>query len=230
MFETDHSMIERAALLDGAETDRVAFARRSISWAKEHGHSTVVWSFAAKNSVSHIRSPSKLSKIADQLRRQGRVTVGGVNVILETPRMQASANVRGAPVSAWWADDDRLLKLEGPRPSRLDALVSGTQRAPIWLSAFQVEFGREDRGEDEADETPVPILISEELQEGIASRSRAMNLNNGVHDSLAGSLVDYARAMVKAGSASAEEIAVAALRSGWQPRSIPGLLKKVAIR
>jgi hypothetical protein len=158
------------------------------------------------------------------------VTVGGVHVILETPQMQAKANVRGPPVSAWWADDDRLLKLEGPQPSRLDALVSGTQRAPIWLSAFQVEFDREDRGENEADETPVPILISEELQEGIASRSRAMNLNNGVHDSLAGSLVDYARAMVRAGSASAEEIAVAALRSGWQSRSIPGLLKKVAIR
>ena len=35
---------------------------------------------------------------------------------------------------------------------------------------------------------------------------------------------------VKAGSASADEIAVAALRSGWQPRSIPGLLKKVDIR
>jgi hypothetical protein len=194
--------------------------------AKEHGHSTIVWSFAAKDSVSHIRSPSKLSKIADQLRRQGSATVAGVNVILETPRMQARANARDVPVSAWWASDDRLLTLEGPQPSRLDALISGTQRAPIWLSAFRVQLD----GTNQADEPTFPILISEDLQEGIASRSRTMNLNNGVHDSLAGPLVDYARAMIKAGSANAEEIAVAALRSGWQPRSIPSLLKKVDTR
>ena len=73
----------------------------------------------------------------------------------------------------------------------------------------------------------VPIVVSAELQDAVEARSRAINMTNGVQDSLAGALVSDARLMIRSGSVTAEAVAVAALRAGWPPDKVPELWKKL---
>lgn len=72
-----------------------------------------------------------------------------------------------------------------------------------------------------------PIAVSAELLEQIDAYSRGMNLVNGVHDSCAGPLLDYACPQVRSNAATPEAVAVAALRCGWLPDRIKRLLEKL---
>lgn len=63
----------------------------------------------------------------------------------------------------------------------------------------------------------------------VASHSTIMNLNNGIHDSLAGDFIKDSRRMVRSGAATPEGIGVAAIRAGWPPRNIRALVQKVDV-
>lgn len=233
--EVDHSQIERAASLDNSEQERAAFARRTLGWASSHGGKTVVWSFHTRQSVTHLSGDSVLRGLADGLLRHGGVKVKGVNVVLDTSRMKGVRGIAGAPVGVWWATDDCLFKLEASRPVVVDALLSGTDRAPIWLTAFNVDAGSQVGVAKSASGPPghdgqlEPTTVPDDLQETITSFSRGMNLVNGVHDSLADRLVHYAREQVRLGATTPEAVAVAALRSGWPTGAISALIEKVDV-
>jgi hypothetical protein len=231
VFEADFSRTERRAWLDGAIADRAAFARSSIEWARQHDAKSIVWHFAAKDSIAHLDRDPHLSSIAKTLQAKGRVRVGDVEVILATKRKHGPEEL---PCAAWWTDDRQLLALDSTHRPVLDAFLSQTHRAPIWLTAFElspgVEVGVKDPDSGLAGEPTrvVPIAVSDELLNVITTRSSAMTLSsNGVHDSLGPQFLAAARGMIRSGAATPEAVAVAALRAGWWPRHIPALLQKL---
>lgn len=234
-FEADLSRTSRHAVLDEGPDDPSRFARKTIASAREAGERDLVWHFAAKSVVERLRGQSPLGRIATQLVRDGKASSRGLTVWLATRRIEPSAGFR-SPLACWWASDDRLLKLDSTHRSRIDALVSGGERAPIWLTAFALELGDELIGVRRAgwrfaDQDPgiEPIEVEDDLRQTIADFSSAMTLStNGIHDSLAGPLVDYARQEVRSGRHRPETIAVAALQVGWWPKKVPGLLKRIA--
>lgn len=225
--------IARSAQIDTEPDDRVAFAKYGLAKAREQGQRVLVWSFYAKQQVENLAfGTSELARVAARLHRDGRVQVGETTVVLDTPRMRTSAASSGMPVAVWWGSDDRLLDLESRRPPILAAFLSATSRAPIWLTAYNVDpgakVGVEVPGSGIVGEPGVtPIAVDAELQEQVDAYSRGMNLVNGVHDSCAGPLLSYARAQIHSDMATPEAIAVAALRCGWWPDRIGRLLEKL---
>jgi len=234
VFEADFSRTERRALLDTPSSeDLVTFAGRTIEWAREHDRDELVWHFAALSSIGHLGRTAGLAKVAGELARRRESRVDGVRIVVETRRASSGAGSR-APMAVWWADDEQVLGLDSTHRPLVDALVSSTSRAPIWLTAFDVEVaGLENARDPEPSllaEEPVdvPVVVLPEVQEAITMRSRGMTLSsNGIHDSLGPSLLADARRMIVAGMASREAIAVAALRAGWWPQKIPALLAKL---
>lgn len=233
MFEADFSKTERRALLDETDADLVEFARRTIDWAREHGYGEIVWHFAALSSVAYLDRASGLTRVAGALRRSRETTVDGVRIIVETRRTGHQGGGSFAPLAAWWPDDEQLLRLDSTHRPFLDAIVSATSRAPIWLTAFIIDMpepvGVVGSGSMPGDEERVtPIVVSPEVQNTIAARSKGMTLSsNGIHDSLGPLLLADARQMLRAGQTTTEAIAVAALRAGWWPEKIPALLDKL---
>ena len=230
MFEADFSRTARRASLDQGGAAREDFARASLDWARTKGHDTVVWYFAAKDSVKHLARSGPLGAIASQLHRAGRHSISGMSIILATKRMRSGDF--DAPLAAWWPSDEQILELDSTHRPLLHALVSHPWRAPIWLTAFEIEVGEpvgvQDRAELVGEPGVTPIVVLPELQETVSSHSRSMTLStNGVHDSLAGPLVAALRRMVSSGAATPEAVAVAALRAGWWPDKVPDLLKKL---
>lgn len=232
MFEADSRRTVRRALVDHAESDQLTFATRTLQWARDNSHETIVWHFHGKSSLDNLRH-AWLPSVAGALKHRGEAAIEDVKIVLATARVTEPPGSFKAPLAAWWPGDDRLLAVDSSHRPMLDALVSQTYRAPIWLTAFNVEVG-EPIGVRDPDTgligTPRidPIVVSDELQELVGSGSAHMTLStNGVHDSMAGDLLRDARRLIKSGAATPEAVAVAAIRAGWWPEKVPGLLKKL---
>jgi hypothetical protein len=235
MFEADLSRTRRAATLDADESSPATFARASIRTARSCDCDQLVWHFASKDVVRRLVGDPSLGRIAGQLFRRGSVSRAGLTITLATRRLRAAGRF-DAPLACWWASDDQLLKLDSTHRPRIDALVSSGTRAPIWLTAFGIDLGAEPIGviRDSVSlaagsPTVDRIEVGETVREQIASLSRSMTLStNGVHDSLAGPLVAYARSAIRSGQATAEGVAVAALQVGWWPDKIPALVERIS--
>jgi hypothetical protein len=237
VFEADLSRTERWALLDLDLADPADFATRTIAWAKQNGHAELVWHFAAVASVDNLAGHARawLDQLTARLKRSNYAAIDGVRIVLATQRMhQCNAQT---PVAAWWPDDHQLMRLDTTHRPLLAALISDARRAPIWLTAFDVDVSSDGGVIDPPTGMPSrpacvsPILVSSEVQETVATHSRPMTLSsNGVHDSLAPPLVDAARRLIRSGQATPEAIAVAALRAGWWPDKVPALVDKVTPR
>lgn len=230
MFEADFSRTQRRARVDDGGAARGDFARDSLEWARSHGHDTLVWHFAAKDSLQRLARTGPLAATASRLHRAGRHTVAGVSLVLATKRTRSGDF--DAPLAAWWPNDEQLLELDSTHRPLLDALVRHPSRAPIWLTAFEIDVGAPVGVQDCAGligaPDVAPIVVPPGLQETMSSHSRSMTLStNGVHDSLAGSLVAALRRIVRSGAATPEAVAVAALKAGWWPDKVPDFLKKL---
>jgi len=220
-------------MLDNALSDRAAFASRTVTWARENDAGTIVWYFHALDSIRHLDGDPHLDAIASALHRNRRAHVDGVEIVVQTERMSPRPGNFRAPLAAWWVDDFQLLHLDTAHRPLLDALISETHRAPIWLTAFDIEspepIGVRDPNTGFAGQQTrvIPIVVSDELQAMTRSRAGMMNLVNGVHDSLADQFLHEARLMIRSGEATPEAVVVAALRVGWWPEKAPALLKKL---
>jgi hypothetical protein len=230
MSLADPSSIERRALLDAELSSPAEFARQNLAWAKDRGHDRVVWHFATQGVVGDLAAHPGLESIATALTRRGQATADGIAIELSTKRAPSAA---ATPLAAWWPSDAQLLALDTTRRPLIDALVSNGWRAPIWLTAFNVAL-EEPIGVRDLDspleDRVLPIVVSPDLQAMVDSRSRAINLTNGIHDSMAGPLIEAARQMIREMTATPEAVAVAALRGGWWPDRVPDLVKKLSPR
>lgn len=231
MFEATLSDTNRSALIDDDRASRLAFAKASIAAARADGADEVIWHFAAKDSVRHLDQDPDLRQLAARLYRNGEAVGGGIRIVLATKRSSSVGDFR-SPLAAWWTNDLQLLALDTTQRSTLLAFLSNPSRAPIWLTAFDLDVGRpvgvqEQPGSVVASD-PRPIVVSEDLQEIVRQVSASMTLSsNGIHDSLGGEFLAAVRPHVRSGQATPEAVAVAALRAGWWPKHIPDLMKKL---
>lgn len=235
MHEADTSRTRRQALLDDG-SDLLVFARRAVSWASEHGCDTVVWHFATRDGVNQLSRSPGLRAISRTLYRKGAVTTRtGMRLVLATDRNPVGTS-SGSPVAVWWASDRRLLRLDSVHLPMIDAYVSSPWRAPLWLTAFNVDVGQPVGIQDPASgiagipSEVLSILVSDELQQTVRDYSSAMNLVNGIHDSNADGFLQAVQAVVRNGEGTPEAVAVAALRAGWWPENVADLFKKLTGR
>lgn len=233
MFEADLTKTVRRATLDDAVASRVRFARRSIEDARSHQWDTIVWYFHAKDSVKHLAAAdARLERVVRELRSTGRYRTQGVEVLLSTKRAAAAGRTFDLPLAAFWPDDIQLLELDSAHRPHLDALLSATWRAPVWLTAFDLDAGepvgvRDAFSIGDSDQLS-PVVVSDELQDVVTYHSAGMTLStNGIHDSEGPALLRDVRRLVKRGAATSEGVAVAALRAGWWPEKVPALLAKL---
>jgi hypothetical protein len=232
VFEATFSRTERRATIDSPDADPVAFAAETLGWAQDHEFNRVIWHFYAQKSLDIFRYEPTLAPIARELKKIGSVVISGVEIVLATARSQPVRGSDKTPTAAWWPDDNQLLAIDSTHLPLLNAYVSSRTRAPIWLTAFDLDCDDVDPFDSSTSSRHdvSPIEVSGELQEMVVSRSGMMTLStNGVYDSCAAPLVKDCRRMVRDGSATPEAIGVAALRAGWWPRHIPDLIKKVAV-
>lgn len=233
MHEAVSQRTERRAFLDDG-SDLLVFAKRSVAWAQESGCDSVVWYFTTRDSVSRLDRSSSLRGVGTALLKHGVYTTSsGLRITLAT-RRNMTGEALGGPVSVWWASDDQLMAIDSTHWPMIDAFVSETWKAPIWLTAFNVavdtSVGVLDRtsGLAGAPSRAIPIVVSDELQTMVGQGIQDMNLVNGIHDSSAGQFLADARAAVRSGASTPEAVVVAALRSGWWPHNAPELLKKLS--
>jgi hypothetical protein len=234
MHEANPKRTTRLALVDDGQ-DPIVFAKRSVAWAQEHGHDSVVWYFKTRESVRRLEDRSgRLRSVGSALYKQGAYTTqSGLRIVLATKR-NMTGEAAGGPVAVWWATDDQLMAIDSTLWPMIDAFVGETWKAPIWLTAFDVDIDAPvgvldpESGIAGVPSRVVPIIVTDELQAMVSQRIEIMNLVNGVHDSSADQFIAEARAVVRRGDAMPEAVVVAALRCGWWPDNAPDLLNKLA--
>lgn len=223
-------------------TDRLAFSSSEISardFATESLQRTLnadlerlIWHFPTREAAERLQFEPDMKRISRDLLKNRRAVRSDIEILLSTDQSQSVRGGDKTATAVWWGTDARLLKIDSTHLPLLMAYVSDAGRAPIWLTAFGLIDSIPNSGEADTEIFPrefvPPIEVSDELLEMVRSRSGMITLpTNGVFDSCAPPLVKDCRRMIRGGDATPEAVAVAALASGWWPRHIPALLKKL---